>query len=69
MSRIACRSLFMTLTMVGAVAQIAAAADPPPPATPSPTGSHRFERDGWIYVHLEGSPEQIGFQHGSLLSA
>ena len=33
-----------------------------------PSGSHRFEKDGWIYVHLEGSPEQIGFQHGSLLS-
>ena len=31
-------------------------------------GSYRFERDGWIYVHLEGSPEQIGFQHGSLLA-
>lgn len=28
---------------------------------------YRFERDGWIYVHLEGTPSQIGFQHGSLL--
>ena len=28
----------------------------------------RFERNGWIYVHLEGSPDQIGFQHGSLLA-
>ena len=32
-------------------------------------GEYRFEHDGWIYVHLEGSPEQIGFQHGSLLAA
>ena len=31
-------------------------------------GSYRFERAGWIYVHLEGSPEQIGYQHGSLLA-
>ncbi len=31
-------------------------------------GSHRLERDGWIYVHLEGPPEQIGFQHGWLLA-
>ncbi len=31
-------------------------------------GSYRFERNGWIYVHLEGSPEQLGFQHGYLLS-
>jgi hypothetical protein len=30
---------------------------------------YRFERGGWIYVHLEGTPSQIGFQHGSLLSA
>src|SRR5205085_6224843 len=22
-------------------------------------GSYRFDRNGWIYVHLEGSPEQI----------
>ena len=31
-------------------------------------GSYRFERDQWIYVHLEGSPDEIGFQHGSLLA-
>ena len=30
--------------------------------------SYRFERDGWIYVHLEGSPHDIGFQHGFLLA-
>jgi len=24
--------------------------------------------NGWIYVHLEGSPPNIGFQHGSLLA-
>jgi hypothetical protein len=27
------------------------------------------ERAGWIYVHLEGSPAEIGFQHGYLLAA
>src|SRR5712692_1660164 len=32
-------------------------------------GSYRFERNGWIYVHLEGSPEQIGYQHGYLLAS
>lgn len=31
-------------------------------------GSYRLERNGWIYVHLEGSPEQIGYQHGKLLA-
>lgn len=28
---------------------------------------YRFQSGGWTYVHLEGTPEQIGFQHGSLL--
>jgi hypothetical protein len=32
-------------------------------------GAYRFESGGWTYVHLQGSPEQIGFQHGYLLSA
>lgn len=41
---------------------------------PTPTeddrlkGSYRFERNGWIFVHLEGAPEQIGYQHGKLLA-
>jgi hypothetical protein len=33
------------------------------------TPGYRFEKGGWTYVHLEGTPEQIGFQHGALLSA
>ena len=28
----------------------------------------RFDQNGWIYVHLEGSPSAIGFQHGALLA-
>lgn len=32
-------------------------------------GSFRLpEKDGWIYVHLEGPPDKIGFQHGYWLS-
>jgi Phospholipase B len=30
--------------------------------------AYRFEQNGWTYVHLEGSPSQIGFQHGYLLA-
>jgi hypothetical protein len=30
--------------------------------------AYTMERDGWTYVHLEGTPTQIGFQHGSLLA-
>jgi len=26
--------------------------------------SYRHERGGWIYVHLEGDPGTVGFQHG-----
>ncbi|HKV41938.1 MAG TPA: C45 family peptidase, partial [Blastocatellia bacterium] len=32
-------------------------------------GSYRLERNGWIYVHLEGTPSQVGYQHGYLLAA
>src|ERR1700733_467036 len=30
--------------------------------------AYRFERGGWVYVHLEGSPHDIGYQHGYLLA-
>ena len=30
--------------------------------------ARRFEQGGWIYVHLEGDPATIGFQHGYLLA-
>ena len=30
---------------------------------------YRFEKGGWTYVHLEGTPAEIGFQHGQLLPA
>ncbi|MFT4111406.1 C45 family autoproteolytic acyltransferase/hydolase [Silvibacterium sp.] len=30
--------------------------------------AYRFERGGWTYIHLQGSPDAIGFQHGYLLA-
>jgi hypothetical protein len=30
--------------------------------------AYRFEQGGWTYVHIEGSPSDIGFQHGYLLA-
>ena len=30
--------------------------------------AYRFHQAGWTYVHLEGSPAEIGFQHGALLA-
>ena len=32
------------------------------------TKSNRHEKNGWIYLHLEGSPRERGFQHGYLLA-
>ncbi len=32
-------------------------------------GAYRFEDGGWIYAHLEGTPEEVGYQHGYLLAA
>ena len=31
-------------------------------------GAYRFERANWVYVHLQGTPHQIGFEHGYLLA-
>jgi len=31
-------------------------------------GAYKFNEGGWTYVHLQGSPAQIGFQHGYLLA-
>jgi hypothetical protein len=30
-------------------------------------GAYSFKQGGWTYVHLEGSPHELGFQHGYLL--
>jgi hypothetical protein len=29
----------------------------------------RENKNGWVYVHLEGSPSDIGYQHGYLLAS
>jgi len=30
--------------------------------------ANRHEKNGWIYLHVEGAPEERGFQHGYLLA-
>jgi len=40
-----------------------------PGADPRLSGSFREDRDGWAFVHLQGSPRQVGFQHGWHLAA
>lgn len=35
---------------------------------PRLAGASREERDGWIILHLAGSPRNVGYQHGVLLA-
>jgi hypothetical protein len=44
------------------------AAGPPTPPAEIAKAS-RIDTNGWINVHLEGTPHQIGFQHGWLLAS
>jgi len=38
-------------------------------AEKSPDGmGYRFEKDGWTYLHIEGSPYERGYQHGYLMA-
>src|SRR5947209_2893954 len=49
-------------------ATIAVARERAAAGDPRLKGGSRFEEGGWIYVHLEGDPEAIGYQHGYLLA-
>lgn len=49
-------------------ATVAAARERAASGDPRLKGSYSFERGGWVYVHLEGDPFNIGFQHGYLLA-
>ena len=59
----------VTLSLAAALVLSVASCSKAPTTDPRLAESLRFERDGWIYVHLEGTPEQVGFQHGYLLAA
>ncbi|MGB7437931.1 MAG: C45 family peptidase [Candidatus Acidiferrum sp.] len=48
-------------------AAIASAREHANSSDPRLKGGYTFERGGWVYVHLEGDPSTIGFQHGYLL--
>ena len=53
-----------------AAARKPAAAQTAGPRIPLPFASSEawsFERDGWTYVHLQGTPAEIGYQHGFML--
>jgi len=40
-----------------------------PPQPDVLTKATRADDNGWINVHLEGTPREIGFQHGWLLAS
>src|SRR5207302_8444350 len=50
------------------VATIAAAREHAAASDPRLKSASRFEQGGWIYVHLEGDPGTVGYQHGYLLA-
>jgi hypothetical protein len=60
------------LSMTGPTGVVSAGSQAKSPKAAEPDarmkGAYRFESGGWIYVHLEGSPAQIGYQHGVLLA-
>ena len=47
----------------------AAVAQPAHPDKALLKDAYRFQKAGWTYVHLQGTPAQIGYQHGYLLAA
>src|SRR5260370_14513460 len=50
------------------VATIAAAREHAALSDPRLKGAWRVDEGGWIYVHLEGGPRAMGYQHGYLLA-
>jgi hypothetical protein len=63
-----------TVVLVFALVAVSASAALQPAASAeelrtSPDGKgYRFDRDGWIYVHIEGEPHERGYQYGYLVA-
>ena len=60
--------LAFVVTMPRSVSASSGSAPTAAPSDPRLEKSYRFQQGGWTYVHLEGSPADIGFQHGYLLA-
>jgi hypothetical protein len=62
------------IVLVLALVAVSAASALPPAAhateiRTSPDGKgYRLDRDGWIYVHIEGEPHERGYQYGYLVA-
>ena len=64
--RLAMRLAALLLLATTSVAAFAATSGAAP--DPRLEGATKFHEGGWTYVHLAGTPEEIGFQHGYLLA-
>ncbi|MES2391179.1 MAG: C45 family peptidase, partial [Acidobacteriota bacterium] len=56
--------IFASLALLAAAAVCQAA----PTVDTRLKGSYKFHEGGWTYVHLTGTPAEIGFQHGFLMA-
>ncbi len=70
MVRLLPRTVVLCLLSLAAVGAFSAtASQSAPPVRDDASKGYRFQKSGWTFVHLEGTPAQIGFQHGSLLAS
>ncbi|HEX6504821.1 MAG TPA: C45 family peptidase [Terriglobales bacterium] len=61
-------SAVIFLTLIATPILRASSAQTPAGSDPRLKNAYRFQQGGWTYVHLEGAPADIGFQHGYLLA-
>jgi hypothetical protein len=61
-------ALLTLAVMTGSPASASTKKSPAASSDPRLQKSYRFQQGGWTYVHLEGSPADIGYQHGYLLA-
>lgn len=62
------RLVRLAVAALAAVAPLASARTHAPDAAPAALhGAYTFKQGGWTYIHLQGAPHDIGFQHGYLL--
>lgn len=65
------RRTALALLFAGSLLAASLSAAPARISEPDPRLAKAFRRpelNGWIFVHLEGTPSEIGFQHGYLLA-
>ncbi len=63
------RAAILVLCLSGGVALLTGVASSPRASDPRMSHAYREpEKNGWITVHLDGTPQDVGYQHGMLLS-